>query len=63
MENRDTFLEAGGTRYEYIPCLNAETGHLDTLTELVTEELQGWLGPIHDAATTEQLARRLGAEN
>ena len=63
MENRDTFLEAGGTRYEYIPCLNAETDHLDTLTELVTEELQGWLGPIHDAALTEQLARHLGAEN
>ena len=63
MENRDTFLEAGGTRYEYIPCLNAETDHLDTLTELVTEELQGWLGPTHDAELTEQLARHLGAEN
>ena len=63
MENRDTFLESGGTRYEYIPCLNAETDHLDALTEMINEELQGWLGPVHDAAMTEQLARALGAEH
>jgi ferrochelatase len=62
MENRDIFLEAGGTRYEYIPCLNAQATHLDALTDLLSEELTGWLGGAHDPATTKQLADQLGAQ-
>ena len=62
MENRDIFLEAGGTRYEYIPCLNAQATHLDALTDLLSEELTGWLGGAHDPATTKQLADQLGAK-
>ena len=61
MENRDTFMDAGGTRYEYIPCLNADAGHLDALTALITDELQGWLDPSHDTDTTARLAKALGA--
>ena len=61
MENRDTFMDAGGTRYEYIPCLNAGAGHLDALTALITDELQGWLDPSHDTDTTARLAKALGA--
>ena len=60
MENRDTFMEAGGARYEYIPCLNADAGHLDALSAIVTDELRGWLGQPHDADTTARLARNLG---
>ena len=62
MENRDIFLEAGGTRYEYIPCLNAQPTHLNALTDLLSEELTGWLGGAHDSATTKQLADQLGAK-
>ena len=43
MENREIFLEAGGEKYEYIPCLNAEAAHIDMLDGLVANHLQGWL--------------------
>ena len=61
MENRDFFLEAGGTRYEYIPCLNAQDRHLSALTDLISEELAGWLSTGHNPERTEQLARQLGS--
>ena len=35
MENRDVFLQAGGKRYQYIPCLNATQPHIDMLTKLI----------------------------
>lgn len=62
VENRDYFLEAGGERYEYIPCLNASPGHMAALREIVGEQLQGWL-PLReeDRALTRQRALRLGA--
>jgi ferrochelatase len=62
MENRDIFLEAGGERYEYIPCLNAQPTHLAALTDILSEELTGWLNGAHDPATTKQLASHLGAK-
>ena len=62
MENRDIFLEAGGTRYEYIPCLNAQDGHLAALTDLINDELSGWLDTESDPQRTDQLAHKLGAE-
>lgn len=40
---RATFLEAGGERFTYIPCLNDTDAHIDFLAELATAELQGWL--------------------
>ncbi len=61
MENRDIFLEAGGTRYEYIPCLNAQDGHLAALTDLINDELSGWLNTESDPQRTDQLAQKLGA--
>lgn len=61
MENRDTFLEAGGSRYEYIPCLNAQSGHIEALTDLISDEINGWLDNPQDSGDTDQLARELGA--
>ncbi len=37
VENRDYFIEAGGERYEYIPCLNARADHVQMLASLVRE--------------------------
>ncbi len=37
MENRDIFLEAGGERYEYIACLNAEDDHINMMKSLVLD--------------------------
>lgn len=52
MQNRDLFLEAGGERLNYIPCLNAEPGHIDFLVELIQRHLAGWL-PTADALTSK----------
>ncbi len=42
MENRDIFLEAGGERYEYIPCLNDRPAHIDALADIVERHIAGW---------------------
>ena len=62
VENRDYFVEAGGERYEYIPCLNASDAHIDFLATLVEEQLQGWLGKDYDTETTRTRALALGAK-
>jgi ferrochelatase len=63
MENRDTFLEAGGARYEYISCLNAEPSHIEALTDLVGAELTGWLERPIDRQTSAKLARDMSARD
>lgn len=42
MGNRDLFLEHGGERYDYIPCLNDNKLHIELLAELVCQHGQGW---------------------
>lgn len=63
MENRDVFLENGGERYEYIPCLNDLPGHIDFLQTLVEQHTQGWAAQREDPALTQQRAAALGAES
>jgi len=58
MENREVFLNAGGERYEYIPCLNDESEHIAMLAGLVEQHTQGW-GPGVDRP--EQILRRATA--
>lgn len=36
-ENREIFKKAGGKRFEYIPCLNDSSDHIDLLERIVTE--------------------------
>jgi len=43
MEGRATFLEAGGTDFAYIPCLNAGAIGNAALTAIVRRELAGWV--------------------
>lgn len=40
IQYRQLFLDAGGERYNYIPCLNEDEKHLAFLAELVGEHLQ-----------------------
>lgn len=40
---RETFLEAGGEQFAYIPCLNASSGGMDMIEAMVRRELGGWL--------------------
>jgi ferrochelatase len=42
IENRERFLEAGGTTFQYVPALNASAGHAVALAELLAQHLQGW---------------------
>lgn len=67
MENRETFLEAGGEDYRYIPCLNDRPDHLTQLATLVQRHAQGWAeadsGSETDAdAERWRRAQALGAE-
>jgi protoporphyrin/coproporphyrin ferrochelatase len=43
MGGRDTFLEAGGEKFAYIPCLNDSPGGMDYIEAMVRRELSGWL--------------------
>jgi len=63
MENRDVFLEAGGERYEYIPCLNADKAHIDMLTGLVMKHIAGWPNDGgEDPQAVAARAAKLGAK-
>ncbi|GAB5452849.1 MAG: ferrochelatase [Halioglobus sp.] len=64
MENRELFLQAGGERFEYIPCLNDSAAHITALGDIVEQELATWLAqPENDSSQTATLARQLGARN
>jgi ferrochelatase len=43
MEGKETFQHAGGGEYRYIPCLNDRNDWLHALTDLVVDNLHGWL--------------------
>lgn len=64
MENRDIFLDAGGEKYEYIPCLNADQPHIAMLAGLVKQHLGGWATDGgEDPEAVMQRARKLGADH
>ncbi len=53
LDVREDFLHAGGGEYHYIPCLNERPDWIHTLTDLVLDNLHGWLDKP-DAAELEQ---------
>jgi ferrochelatase len=42
-EIKESFEEAGGEEFTYIPCLNDDDAHIDALTQIISRNLQGWL--------------------
>ena len=42
-EIRESFLHAGGEEFTYIPCLNDDSAHINALTAVIGENLQGWV--------------------
>ncbi len=42
-EIRESFEEAGGESFTYIPCLNAEDAHIDMMVAVLERELAGWV--------------------
>ena len=41
-ENREYFINSGGEKYKYIPCLNDNEKHLKLISHLVIKHTQGW---------------------
>lgn len=41
-EGREEFIGAGGDNFTYIPCLNDDDTHIDFLSEMIENEIQGW---------------------
>ncbi|MEJ2564587.1 MAG: ferrochelatase [Gammaproteobacteria bacterium] len=69
MQNKETFLTAGGKSLRYIPALNERVDHIAALVELITSHLQGWLAADYDpsrfkaeAQASQRRARALGAD-
>ncbi|NUH66908.1 ferrochelatase [Sulfitobacter sp. S0837] len=42
-EIKESFEEAGGEEFTYIPCLNDDDAHIEALSAIITENLAGWL--------------------
>ncbi len=64
MEGKEDFQHAGGGEYHYIPCLNDRDDWIHALSDLVMDNLQGWLVEP-DAADLEKgrlRALELGAK-
>jgi len=43
MENRAKFIEHGGEKFAYVPCLNDSDGGMQVIEAVVRRELAGWL--------------------
>lgn len=43
IRGRESFMEAGGTHFAYLPCLNASAPGMEMLDTLLRRELTGWL--------------------
>jgi len=57
MQNKETFLAAGGMNLRYIPALNARADHIAALQGLIDGHLQGWLNPDHDSLLLKEQAQ------
>lgn len=67
LEARHAFLQAGGERFEYIPCLNDQPEWIRALTDLAERHLQGWAtkradNPM-DLQASRERALALGAKD
>ncbi|MFM8556294.1 MAG: ferrochelatase, partial [Betaproteobacteria bacterium] len=69
IEGRETFLEAGGSDYRYLGCLNDSPEFIAALARLVEQHVGGWPGTATEPGCPHAaLARRreravaLGAE-
>jgi ferrochelatase len=62
-ENKEYFMENGGERFQYIPCLNDRADHIQFLTDLVVRHAQGWpeMDPSRDMAA-HQAQLKLSAD-
>lgn len=64
MEGKEDFQHAGGGEYHYIPCLNDRNDWMHALTDLVMNNLHGWLTEPNAAELEQsrQCALAMGAK-
>ena len=48
MQNREVFMQSGGETFQYIPALNDNADHMESIFQLIMRHLQGW-----DLASTD----------
>ncbi|HEY0665550.1 MAG TPA: ferrochelatase [Gallionella sp.] len=60
MEGKEDFQHAGGGEYHYIPCLNDRNDWMHALTDLVMDNLHGWLAEPDEAELEQGRLRALG---
>jgi ferrochelatase len=60
IEGKTVFLQAGGRDFHYIPCLNERDDWIHALTDIVANELQGWMtappAEVHEASRMRAMA-------
>lgn len=57
VEGRESFLQAGGNSFDYIPALNATPAHVSFMTERIISQASGW--PELRASDSEQQKQAL----
>lgn len=64
-EGKEDFQHAGGGEYHYIPCLNDRDDWMHALTDLVMDNLQGWLIETDqtELAQSHARAQAMGAKS
>ena len=55
-ENKEYFMENGGERFQYIPCLNDRADHVKFLSDLIVRHSQGWpeMDPSRDLVAHQE---------
>ncbi len=56
--NRDLFMNAGGEKFQYIPALNAQSGHIKMLVDIVENETRNWMAELERYNDPEQMDKR-----
>ena len=56
IENKGYFVDAGGERFNYIPCLNVRDDHITAIEDIVISHTRGWAetSPDWDATQVQQ---------
>jgi ferrochelatase len=60
-EGKHDYQQAGGGEYHYIPCLNERPDWIHALTDLVLENLHGWLDGVDPTQNEQTRLRALAA--
>jgi len=57
-EAREAFIEAGGQRFRYIPCINDDLLAVQAMTKIALQHLQGWPTTSESQAAEQAAAQR-----